>query len=102
MADLTQIRQELAIYAEANNIPEPAVALLDKLIENNVSYIDADKFCAEHFISNAIADQYKNFYEYIENLRKNKVEEPVVQQDDSLEIINQIYGLLDKLARRLQ
>lgn len=99
MDKIMEVKQALAIYANENDIPAPAVNLMEKLIENNVSYADADKFCEEHFINKAIADIYKEFYNYLAN---TKAPEPQVRELHDAEIIDKIREYLNLLESRLK
>lgn len=96
MDKLTQVKQELAIYANDKNIPEAAVVWMEKLVENNVSYDDADNFCEEHFINNIVADNYKAFYLYLqEKLSAGAVEE--APRDKDVEIVQLIESIQEQL-----
>lgn len=100
MSKIEEIKQELAIFVENEGINISAVPLIEKLIENNVSYDEADQFCEEHFMSNVIANHYKNFYNYI--LIKKEAENSPVTTSDSInakKIILDIRQQLDILEK---
>lgn len=92
MDKIIEVKQKLAIYANENDIPVPAVNLMEKLIENNVSYADADKFCEEHFINRSVADLYKGFYEYIQQTKEHTTDPRQLIED-----IKQKLALLEDL-----
>lgn len=102
MSKIEEIKQELAIFVENEGINISAVPLIEKLIENNVSYDEADQFCEEHFMSNVIANHYKNFYNYI--LIKKEAEKSPVTTSDSInakKIILEIKERLDILEKMM-
>lgn len=97
MDKLTQVKQELAIYANDKNIPEAAVVWMEKLVENNVSYDDADNFCEEHFINNIVADNYKAFYLYLQEKLSSGAEQEEAPRDKDVEIVQLIESIQEHL-----
>lgn len=97
MDKLTQVKQELAIYANDKNIPEAAVIWMEKLVENNVSYDDADNFCEEHFINNIVADNYKAFYLYLQEKLSSGAEQEEASGDRNGEIVQLIESIQEQL-----
>jgi hypothetical protein len=97
---LEQVRAELISYIQEHpEIPEPVVPLIDTLIANNVSFDNADQFCADHFIKQEVADYYKRFYIYVMTLLNPPTETEPEQEDGSevLSLINEIQDRLDRL-----
>jgi hypothetical protein len=100
MDKLSQVKTALAVYAEENNIPDQAVNLMEVLVVNNVSYEDADQFCADHFITTVVADYYKNFYtDYAERVAKEaeQMQEVSDNQIDPKVVLHEIRDKIDFL-----
>lgn len=97
---LEQVRAELISYIQEHpEVPKPVVPLIDTLIANNVSFDNADQFCADHFIKQEVADYYKQFYIYVMTLLNPPTEAEPEQSDGSeiLILINEIQDRLDRL-----
>ena len=97
---LERVRTELISYIQEHpEIPEPMVSLIDTLIANNVSYDNADQFCADHFIKQEVADYYKQFFIYVMTVLNPPTEAEPEQADGSevLILINEVQERLDRL-----
>lgn len=65
MDKITKIKQDLALYANERGWSEAVINLLEMFINNNVSYENAEQFCAEHFMADSIATYYKEFFDWV-------------------------------------
>jgi hypothetical protein len=95
MATINELKSELAIFSENNGLDLAAIPLIEKLIENNVSFDDAHKFCEEHFMSDVIAKHYQDFYSYI--LLKKQTEESADTSNYKSSINEAIDDIITKL-----
>ena len=68
--ELDQALSLLKEFGEANKIQAGALNLVEVLVKNNVPVNGATQFCADHFMTAAVADYYKEFFTYVANLKK--------------------------------
>lgn len=97
--NFNQVKSLLAVYAYDNNIPDAAIPLMEQLIKANVSYDQADAFCADHFINSSVAQYYQEFYKYVVTTKEQKEEKPNVISSDMLK---QISALLRETADKIE
>lgn len=71
-------------FCDVYKIDAGAIPLLRNMIENNVAYVDAKQFCAEHFMSETIAHYYEDFFNYVASTKEKQkaVESSELPQDE--------------------
>jgi hypothetical protein len=102
MATVNELKAELAIFSENNGLDLAAIPLIEKLIENNVSFDDAHKFCEEHFMSDVIAKHYQDFYSYILLKKQTETAKNITsKQANACSLIDDIIAKLEELKNLL-
>ena len=102
--ELDQALTLLKEFGQTKKLQQGAINLVETLVKNNVPVNQADTFCQDHFMSANIATYYKEFFDYVASLKKEKEETPTSTNEyvDGLVILKSIDSTLKEILECLK
>ena len=70
--ELKEALELLNKFGKEKKVQQGALNLVETLVKNNVPVNGAKQFCAEHFMSENIAQYYEDFFNYVAQLKEVK------------------------------
>lgn len=72
--ELHEALELLKKFGEEQKVQQGALNLVETLVKNNVPVNGAKHFCAEHFMSETIAQYYEDFFNYVASTKEKQKE----------------------------